>query len=96
MKIEKWRLWAFLGLVLYYMVAMYGYGIQRGEQECIQEYENLISIYEKRQDATRKLVDSLLIESGRDPIWHSKESFEKMYKEELQKDLLLKENQLDA
>lgn len=89
MKIEKWRLYTFLGFVLYFMIAMYGTGIQRGEEK--NTY--YIRLLETHREASNYLIDKLMIESGREPMFNTRQKLQDSTRNYLEKDLFRKENQ---
>jgi len=92
LKIERWKLWAFLCYTLIMMVSMYGHGINRVKADIapvVVRQEIII-------DAQKYLVDSLLIESGREPMYFEESEMDAIWEEWNNNELFNKENWLDG
>ena len=89
LKIERWKLWLFMGLVLYYMIAMFGHGLETAQAD----FRRFEASYDRIDKAKSHLIDLLLIESGRDPMYNTRQEVRFQWKQYTTDELFNTENQ---
>jgi hypothetical protein len=90
--IEKWKLWAFLCYTVYLLISMYGTGINRVKADLAP----VIIAQERVIEGQKFLIDTLLIESGRDTMYNTEQELDVKWEQWQNRELFRKENQLDG
>ena len=90
--IERWKLWAFFCYTLYLMVSMYGHGINRVKADVAPVVILQENIIEKQEF----LIDKLLIESGREPMYNTQGELDIQWEMWNNNELFERENWIDG
>ncbi len=91
-----WRHWVFCCFMFYYMVSMYGAGIERGKLAVVSKETEYIQLLERHKQASQMVIDALLIDKGDEPMFNTREGMRQSYKDEMTNELFRQENWLDG
>jgi hypothetical protein len=89
--------WIFIVILIFTMVAQYGKGIERGKQIRSPGTDaGYIQLLEAHRITSRIVIDELLLELGKEPVFHTREQLQGEMKEGHKQELLRRENWLDG
>ncbi len=91
-----WRHWVFCAFLFFNMVSMYGAGINRAKQDIKVFDTAYIKMLEKHKYASQLVIDRLLIELDREPIFDTRAQTDAKVKKAYENEIFNKENWLDG